>query len=118
MFLLATGIHTIHVTSVDNLGNGSQLTWTFEMQATSESLMGNIDRGAGARLISDKDTYVRLRVYALSASVRHAMNNHKGEWDALKLMIDELKRKRGKTVNAAYADKMVAWAQEIISQKR
>jgi hypothetical protein len=118
MFLLDTGTHTIRVTSVDNLGNGSELTWTFQLQATSASLMSNIDRGAMLKLIRDKETYVKLRIYALAAAVRHAGFDHKGEWDALKLMLAELKLKRGKMIIPSYGDKIAKWAQEIIDQKR
>ena len=107
-----------HVTSVDNLGNGSQLTWTFEMRATSKSLMANIDRGFVQKFIKDKDVYLRLRVYMLAAAVAHDMRNHQSEWSNLSLMIKEIRRYRGTKISTAYADKMIAWAQETIDQKR
>lgn len=118
MFLLETGVHTIHVTSVDNLGNGSELSWTFEMQATSQSLIGNIDRGYAMREIRDRDTYRLLRYRITMAAVAHLMNDHKTEWKRLGLLIDDVKRARGKTISVAYADKIITWAQEVIDAKQ
>ena len=118
MFLLSTGVHTIHVTSVDNLGNGSELTWTFEMQATSQSLIANIDRGYVTKQIRSRETYLLMRYRVTMAAVAHAMNDHETEWKRLRLLIAEIEKARGKTINVAYANKIIGWAQETIDAQR
>jgi len=118
MFLLATGVHTIHVTSVDNLGNGSELTWTFKMEATSESLIGNVDRAYQEGLITNALIYLRLRSSLMLALVPHQTGNHRMEWHRLETFQDEIKRNWNNSINKQFGATMLKWSQEIISQRR
>jgi len=118
MFLLATGQHQIKATAVDRLGNQSELAWSFKMQATSASLIGNIDRGYQEGLITNGLAYLRLRGDASMAAIPHATGNHRQEWHRLETLIAEFKLQRGTGVQTAFANKMIGWAQEIINERR
>ncbi len=118
MFLLATGVHTIHVTAVDNLGNGSQLTWTFSMQATSQSLIGNLDRGFQEGLITNALVYLRLRNLLVLALIPHNTGNHQLEWHRLAAFQNEIKTNSLNSIDKPFGAKMTLWAGEIIKQRR
>lgn len=118
MFQLDTGLHTIQATSVDNLGNGSEATWSFTMQATAASLISNIDRGYKEGSIASTLIYLRLRNYAVMASIPHTNGNHPLEWHRLQAMVSEFNANWKSTIDRDYGAKMTKWAKEIVNQRR
>jgi len=118
MFLIEAGTHTIAATAVDNLGNGSSLTWKFEMQATTESLISNVDRGFQEGLIKNSLIYLRARNALVMAQVPHNTGNHQLEWHRLQAFTTELTRDWKASVDPAFSARLARSANQIITQRR
>jgi hypothetical protein len=115
MFFLAPGLHTIVVTATDNLGNTSSATRTFEVHATAESLNNNIDRACNLGLI--KATLCNaLKAKTKAALAAHNRGQHATEHNILRALIHQLEAKRGKGVDAATADRLIAFIQDLIAR--
>jgi hypothetical protein len=115
MFFLAPGLHTIVVTAVDNLGNSSSATRTFEVHATAESLNNNIDRACNLGLI--KATLCNaLKAKTRAALAAHNRGQHATEHNILRALVHQLEAKRGKGVDAATADRLIAYIEDLIAR--
>ena len=99
MFLLAPGAHTVKVAAADNLGNATDTTRTFELHATIESLLNNIDRSCTEGLIDKQGTCKSLS-NQLSHAPLHAFVNH-------------VQAQRGKSIDVATANRLIAFAQDL-----
>jgi hypothetical protein len=114
MFFLAPGLHTIVVTAIDNLGNSSSATRTFEVHATAESLNNNIDRACNLGLI--KATLCNaLKAKTQAALAAHNRGQHATEHNILRALVHQLEAKRGKGVDAATADRLIAYIEDLIA---
>jgi hypothetical protein len=116
MFLLAPGTHTIEVTAVDNLNNTSVATRHFEVHATSQSLINNVDRACTSGLISKTGTCNSLSAKLRAALAAHDRGQHGVEANILGAFINELSAQRAKSVDAATADRFIAYAQDLIQR--
>ena len=115
MFFLNAGIHTAVVTATDNIGNTGDTAKSFRLRATSQSLRNNVDRAFQLGLISRLDVYKGL-VDKLDTAVKlHARGKHSSEVDMLVSVHDQLVAQRGKGVDAAFADRMVGWVDDLIA---
>ena len=115
MFFLNAGIHTAVVTATDNIGNTGDTAKSFRLRATSQSLRNNVDRAFQLGLISRLDVYKGL-VDKLDTAVKlHARGKHSAEVDMLVSVHDQLLAQRGKGVDAAFADRMVGWVDDLIA---
>ena len=115
MFFLAPGLHTIVVTATDNLGNISSATRTFQVHATAESLNNNIDRACTLGLI--KVTLCNaLKAKTKAALAAHNRGQHATEHNILRALVHQLEAKRGKGVDAATADRLIAFIQDLIEE--
>lgn len=78
-FLMNPGLHTLVVTSVDNLGNSATKSVTFRVQATAASLLANWDRARSQGLIPEQNLYDTYRALLVTATQQEAAHN----WTAL-----------------------------------
>ncbi len=115
MFLLAPGTHAVNVAAADNLGNATDTTRTFQLHATSESLLSNIERSCTEGLITKQGT-----CHALSTKLGHALDKHTGdrhdvEHNQLGAFINQTEAQRGKSIDTATANRLIAFAQDLIA---
>ena len=116
MFLLAPGIHTIVGTAIDNLGNSSSVTRTFEVHATAESLSNNVDRACALGLVQARPcNFLKARTRA--ALVAHNRGQHRRERNLLRTVINELEAKRGRGVDPATADRLITYIEDLIERE-
>ncbi|HKZ75159.1 MAG TPA: hypothetical protein VJ259_00700, partial [Actinomycetota bacterium] len=116
MFFLDPGTHTIQVTATDNLGNVGTADRTFEVHATAESLISNVDRAFGLGLITDPAVYEGLRDKLEAALRSHNRGQHAVEHNQLSAFINQLMAQRGNGIDAATADRFIAYAQDLIAR--
>jgi hypothetical protein len=115
MFLLAPGAHAVKVAAADNLGNATDSTRTFELHATSASLLSNIDRSCTEGLIDKQGT-----CKALSTKLEHAIGKHDGgrhdvEHNQLGAFVNQVEAQRGKSIDVATANRLIAFAQDLVA---
>ncbi len=116
-FFLTAGFHTIVVTATDNVDNVSTKTITFKIEATSASLLKNIDRAWNMGLITDRNVYRGLRDSIVVAVQKHSVGQHPVEWNALGAVINQLVAQRGHGIDAATADRFIGYARDIIDRR-
>jgi hypothetical protein len=114
MFLLAPGRHTIVVTATDALGNTSTLTRRFKVQADAQSLTANIERAWDEGLITSAGAYNGLLEKLGQAKTKHAQGKHGAERNVLEAFIDQVTTKRGNGIDVATADRLIAFARDLI----
>jgi hypothetical protein len=115
MFFLNPGTHSIVVSAADNLGNAGSLTRLFRVQATSQSLVNNVDRACALGLIN-RISCTELRLIADLARTAHAAANHIREHLLLGAWAQQLDQLRGKTVDHATAVRFAAYARDLIAR--
>jgi hypothetical protein len=116
MFFLAPGTHTIAVTAADHLGNTSHLTVTFEVHATAASLLSNLDRALELGLITKDGVYNSLKSKLENALRQHDAGRHAVEGNLLNAFANELEAQSGKAVDAATAERFIAFARDLIAR--
>jgi hypothetical protein len=115
MFFLNPGSHEVRVSAADNLGNAGSLTRLFKVQATSASLVSNVQRACGLGLIA-KQQCSSLLTKVEHAMREHAQGDHKVEHNVLGAWINELEAQSGKKVDAATATRFIAYARDLIAR--
>lgn len=123
MFFLYPGTHTIVVTATDNVLNTAEATRTFELHATSVSLLNNVKRACGETgawpatplLITKSGVCTAMKQVLGQAVAKHASGDHPVEHNLLEGWIEDLEGQRGKAVDAATADRFIAYAQDLVA---
>lgn len=115
-FLLAPGEHTVTVTATDNLGNTSTFTRTFEVRATAESLLSNIERARAEGLITDQGAYNGLTAKLKAAVAAHNAGRHAPEVNQLGATLNQVEAKLGKGIESVFGERLVAWLEDLIAQ--
>ncbi|MEX1157302.1 MAG: hypothetical protein WEC79_00040 [Thermomicrobiales bacterium] len=115
MFFLDPGVHTIVVSSVDNLGNASEETRLFEVHATAESLASNLTRAFEMDLLKNKGIYNSLHSKMQAADAAHDRGQHATEWNLLNAFVNQLEAQRGKGIDLTTANRFIAFALDLIA---
>ena len=115
MFLLGVGTHTVRVTAADNLDNSGVTPRTFTIHATTASLLSNLERVRSGGKITDPAVYAGLRDKLVQALKKHDAGQHAVEANALGAFVDQLLAQRGKGIDAAMADLLIAGARDVIA---
>lgn len=115
MFLLAPGTHTIVVSAADRLGNAATVTRTFQVQATSASLVSNVQRACAEGLIAEQ-LCKSLLTQVEHAAGHHASGKHHVEHNVLAAWVNHLEAQRGKKVDTATANRLVAFANDLVAR--
>ena len=115
MFLLYPGNHFVVVSAADNLGNAGSLTRRFEVHATAESLVSNVQRACTEGLIQ------AVACNSLLTKVEHARDNHADgqhsvEQHQVGAWVNELEALQGKKVDAATAARFIAFGNDLIAR--
>jgi hypothetical protein len=115
MYLFYPGIRTVSVTAADNIGNSATTPLTFELHATAESLLSNLDRARDEGKIRQPGIYQSLRVKLVNADNKHDTGDHPIEWNMIESFALDLEGQRGIGVEARTADRFIAYARDLIA---
>jgi hypothetical protein len=116
MYLYYPSTRTVLVTAADNIGNTGTSPCTFEIHATTDSLLSNLTRArAEGKITGPAGTYNSLRAKLLNADKHHDKNAHATEHNILNAFVHELLAQRGRHVDAASANRFIAFAQDLIA---
>lgn len=118
LFFFYPGTRQVTVTAADNLGNGSVTGCTFELHASPQSLQSNVNRAFAMGLIDGAGIANSLRAKIRQVNDLHRRGHHGAEANVLQAFINELLALRGNKVDAATADRFVAFAQDLIALGR
>jgi hypothetical protein len=125
MFFLYPGPHTVSVSATDNVGNSATKTNTFQVQATSVSLLNNVKRACGEPGNWPPDTPVLITKHGIcnalkqildAAIAKHVAGTHAVEHNQLTAWTHLLQAQRGDAVDAATADRFIAYAEDLIAR--
>ena len=115
MFLLAPGTHAVNVAAADNLGNATDSTRTFQLHATSASLLSNIERSCTEGLIDKTGTCKALSTTLEHAVGKHDDGRHDVEHNQLGAFVSQVEAQRGKSIDVATANRLIAFAQDLVA---
>jgi hypothetical protein len=105
---LSAGTHTLVITSVDNLGNASSTTLTFQIHPTLSGLTADVKEGTTHYLISSSEQTTLLNI--LNNTTNLLKTN-------LTNFINEVKSKSGTSaITTAEANLLQNWAQDLYSR--
>jgi hypothetical protein len=88
---------------------------TFEIHATTASLLANLERVRSEGKTTDPAVYVALHEKLTQALKKHEAGRHAVEANVLAGVVDQLLVQRGKAIEAAMADLPIASARDIIA---
>lgn len=123
MFYLYPGAHAVKVDATDNVGNSATKTNTFQLHATSLSLLHNVQRACGESgpwpatptLITKAGVCTSMKAILSQAVVRHAAGDHATEQNIIDGWVDDVEAQRGKAIDTATADRFIAYGNDLIA---
>lgn len=118
LFFFYPGTRTVTVSAADNLGNAGVTTCSFELHATAQSLVSNVQRAFVLGLIDGPGIATSLRQKAQEAHRMHQRGQHATEHNVLQAFVNELLALRGQKVDAATADRFIAYALDLVALGR
>lgn len=118
LFFFYPGTRQVAVTAADNLGNGDSTACLFDLHASPESLLSNVTRAFEMGLIEGHGIANSLTVKLQQVKKHHDAGQHAVEANVLEAFVHELLAQRGKKVDAATADRFIAFAQDRIALGR
>ena len=112
---LNAGTHTIVISAADQLGNTSSVTITFQVHATVSGQINAVNQGVTAGLITAK---VGSSLVSMLNTVQSSINagNPAAAKSALTNYMNYVKSQSGTGINAAYATRLVNWAQDLYNR--
>ena len=112
MDTLNAGAHTIVITAKDQLGNTSTTTNTFQVHATVGGLINAVNQGAQRGLMTSTQ---QMKLVSILNSAQSYLNagNVAAAKSMLNNFISNVQAQRGLGINAAYADRLINWAQDL-----
>lgn len=114
LFQFFPGTRHVTVSSSDNLGNATTAACTFELHATVESLEANLTRAFNEGLITNRGILNALSQKLAAALAARDRGQIETEHNIMGAFINELQAQRGQKVDAATADRFIAFAQDLI----
>jgi hypothetical protein len=116
--LFYPGTRTVAVSAADNLGNAGTAACTFELHATPQSMISNVQQALDQGLIRNGGIANSLISKLRAAERMHARGQHSTEHNVLQAFVNELQAQRGKGVDATIADRLIAFALDRIALGR
>jgi hypothetical protein len=116
MYFYYPGRRLVAVTASDNLGNGGLTECAFELHATIESLLSNVDRAASLGAIRDPGLHHSLRSQLEAAGRHRDAGRPDSELRILEALVIELMRQRGLGAEPITADRFIAYLQDLIAR--
>jgi hypothetical protein len=108
----------VSVSSSDNLGNATTAACTFELHATVESLQDNLTRAFNEGLLTGRGIFNSLSYKLAAALAARDRGQIETEHNIMRAFINELQAQRGRKVDAATADRFIAFAKDLIASGR
>ena len=118
LFFFYPGTREVSVSAADNLGNAGATACTFELHATPESLLSNLSRAIDLGLVDGQGIANSLGAKLRQVQALHNRGQHGPEGNVLGAFAHELLAQRGKKVDAATADRFIAFAHDRIALGR
>jgi hypothetical protein len=116
MFKLYPNVRTVAVTATDNIGNTGTTNCTFEIHATTDSLISNLFRARSEGLILGPPKVFQSFLAKLTvADAAHDVGKHDVEHLTLIAYRDQLLKQRGKGIDAVTADRFIAYINDLIA---
>jgi hypothetical protein len=115
LFRFYPGTRHVNVSSSDKLGNAGTAACTFALHATLESLDANLTRAFNEHLINNRGILISLSQTLAAARLARDLGLRDAEHDIVRSFIVQLQALRGKLVDAATADRFIAFAQDLIT---
>jgi hypothetical protein len=112
---LTAGTHTIVITAVNQLATSSTTTITFQVHATVGGLISAVDQGAQRGLITSTEQ-IQLDGILNSAQSYLKKGNVAAAKSMLSYFISSVQSQSGRSINAAYAARLVNWAQDLYNR--
>ena len=116
MYLLHPGARTITVSATDNLGQGTASTCTFTIVPTTESMLANLERAASEGRIRNQGLASSLQAKLRAASAAAARGQCHTEQNVLNAFLNQMEAQRGQGVEAEVADRLMAYARDLITR--
>jgi len=116
MFKLYPIVRTVAVTATDNIGNTGTTDCTFEIHATTDSLISNLFRARSEGLITaPPSVFHSFLAKLLVADRKHDAGDHDTEHLILIAYRDQLLKQRDKGIDAVTADRFIAYINDLIA---
>jgi hypothetical protein len=116
MFTYYPGTRTVAVTATDHIGNTATTPCRFEIHATTQSLITNLLRARSEGLITlPPNIFQSLLTKLQNASRKHLAGAHSTEQNMLIAYRDELRRQRGRGIDAVTADRFIAYVNDLVA---
>jgi hypothetical protein len=116
LFLFYPGTRLVNVSSADNLGNATTDACAFELHATLDSLGQNLNRAFAEGLIDNRGIFNSLSNKLEAALAAHDRGQSNTELNILAALVNEFQAQRGKHVDAATADRFIAFLLDLIAR--
>jgi len=114
---LAPGPHALVVDAADAVGNAATANSSFSIAATSAGLANALDRAFSNGLITDAAVYHGLQDKLAAAENAHERGQHPTEWKNLAAFVNQVTAQRGKGIDPATADRLIAYANDVVQRK-
>jgi hypothetical protein len=116
MFRYGPGVRTVSVTSADNLGNAGTKACTFELHATTASLIANLNRARAEGSVPSSDVFKGLMDKLLAAHKADLAGRTTPEIEQLEAFVYQLLAQRGKGIAQVRADQLAAYARDRVAR--
>jgi hypothetical protein len=103
------------VSASDNLSNSSTEQTNFVVRATSASLLTNVTKAYQSGLIKNSGVYSSLKSKLTNAVAAHNKAKHATEREILTALVLDLKAARGKSIDTATANLLIAFTVDLIN---
>jgi hypothetical protein len=114
MYLLWPGTRTVAVSATDPLGNAATTACTFEIHPTPGSMLRNLERAMREGHIKNGGLLNSLQSKLEAADAAAERGQCHTERNVLNAFIHEMEAQRGRGVEAGIADRLIAFARDLI----
>jgi len=115
MSLLWPGTRTVTISATDNLGQGVATACTFEIVPTTSSILANLARAASEGLIRNAGLTNSLESKLRAAAAAAERGQCHTAQNQLNAFLNHMEAQRGQGVDAAVADRFMAYARHLIA---
>jgi hypothetical protein len=115
MYFYYPGTRTVAVSATDHIGNAGVSACTFEIHATADSLISNLDRANTLGLIKNAGLFGSVMAKLEAAKQQHDRGNTIAELNQLQAFVNELQAQGGMGIDLVTADRLIAYALDLIA---
>lgn len=116
MFRYWPGLRTVIVTGTDHLGNTGTTNCTFEVHATTGSLIANLNRARAEGSVPSADVFKGLMDKLVAANKSDLTGRVTPEINQLEAFVNQLLAQRGKGIVPLRADQLIAYARDLVTR--